>query len=177
MSYINRYSSPLGSITLASNGSQITGLWFEGQRRFGSTLTGACEERSLSIFEEARCWLDTYFSGKDPGFLPPLKVEGTAFEHAVWDILLMIPFGQTMTYGDIAKRLACQRGIPRMSAQAVGGAVGRNHISLMIPCHRVLGVTGGLTGYAGGVERKRLLLLLEGRMTQAVQTALGYNTV
>lgn len=165
MSYINRYSSPLGGITLASNGSQITGLWFENQRRFGSTLTGVCEERSLPIFDEARRWLGTYFSGKDPGFLPPLKAEGTAFEHAVWDILLMIPFGQTMTYGDIAKQLACQRGIPRMSAQAVGGAVGRNPISLMIPCHRVLGANGGLTGYAGGVERKRLLLLLEGSKT------------
>lgn len=163
MTYISHYSSSLGGITLASNGSQITGLWFDGQRHFGSTLTGACEERSLLIFEEAHRWLDTYFGGKDPGFLPTLKVEGTAFEHAVWDILLMIPFGQTMTYGGIAKQLACQRGIPRMSARAVGGAVGRNPISLMIPCHRVLGANGSLTGYAGGVERKRLLLLLEGR--------------
>lgn len=161
MMYISRYSSPLGGITIASNGSAITGLWFDGQRRFGSTLAEPCIEKPLPIFAEAKRWLDMYFSGEAPGFTPPLQAEGTAFGKMVWDILLTIPFGQTVTYGDIAKQLARQQGVQRMSAQAVGGAVGRNPIALMIPCHRVVGANASLTGYAGGIDKKQQLLLLE----------------
>ena len=106
-------------------------------------------------------WLDAYFSGREPDFLPPLHPHGTAFQRAVWDILRSIPYGQTMTYGEIARRLAAQQGHSRMSAQAVGGAVGHNPISLIVPCHRVVGANGSLTGYAGGVERKLRLLQIE----------------
>lgn len=161
MTYIYHYHSPLGGITVSSNGREITGLWFDGQKYFGDTLPKDYEEKDFPIFEEAKKWLDIYFSGKAPDFIPPLKMETTSFRKDVWKILLTIPFGQTMTYGGIADRIAKQRGIARMSAQAVGGAVGHNAISIMIPCHRVVGTNGSLTGYAGGIEKKVQLLTLE----------------
>lgn len=161
MTYIYHYHSPLGGITLSSNGSELTGLWFDGQKYFGSTLPKNYQEQNLPVFEETCKWLDLYFGGKAPDFTPPLKMETTPFRKAVWEILLTIPFGQTITYGEIADRIAKQMGLAHMSAQAVGGAVGHNAVSLIIPCHRVVGTNGSLTGYAGGIEKKLYLLNLE----------------
>lgn len=161
MAYICKYMSPLGGIMMASNGEAITGLWFEGQKYFGDTLPEQYEEKKLPVFEEAKRWLDIYFQGKEPEFTPPLLIETTPFRKAVWEIMLEIPYGKTMTYGEIAGRIAKQKGISKMSAQAVGGAVGHNSISLMIPCHRVVGTDGSLTGYAGGIDKKVRLLSLE----------------
>ncbi len=161
MDYIAHYHSPLGRITIASDGEALTGLWFDGQKYFGSTLSAEYEEKPLPVFDQAESWLEIYFSGRDPGFMPPLCLRGTPFRKAVWEILLTIPFGHTMTYGEIAARLADQMGMPQMSAQAVGGAVGHNPISLIIPCHRVVGSDGSLTGYAGGLDKKMWLLKME----------------
>ena len=130
MQYTATYSSPLGGITLASNGEQLTGLWFDGQKYFGSTLGPQHEARDLPVFHEAARWLDLYFSGQEPAFTPPLCLQGSPFRRAVWDLLLQIPYGQRMTYGELAAKLARQRGLDSMSAQAVGGAVGHNPISL-----------------------------------------------
>ena len=162
MEYTAHYESPLGGITLSSDGEALLGLWFDGQKFFAATLAPDHEERALPVFDLAKRWLEVYFSGRDPGFTPPLRMNGTAFRRAVWEILLTIPFGRTMTYGEIAAELARREGVARMSAQAVGGAVGHNPISLIVPCHRVVGADGSLTGYAGGLERKRRLLALEG---------------
>ena len=156
-----RYYSPIGAITLASNGEALTGLWFDGQKYFGDTLGDQYRERMLPIFEEAIEWLSIYFPGRNPDFMPPLSFHTSPFRKAVWDILLTIPYGKTMTYGEIADRIAAQKGLKRMSAQAVGGAVGHNPISIIVPCHRVVGTNGSLTGYAGGIERKIKLLELE----------------
>lgn len=161
MIYINRYHSPLGGITIAGNGTQLTGLWFDGQKYFGDTLPEQYEEKQLPVFEKTFQWLDLYFQGAIPDFTPPLSMETTPFRKMVWEILLSIPYGQTMTYGAIAAQIAQQKGLPNMSAQAVGGAVGHNSISLIIPCHRVVGANGSLTGYAGGMDRKIKLLTLE----------------
>lgn len=162
MQYIDHYSSPLGPITLAGDGTALTGLWFEGQKYFGSGLPSPCEERPLGVFAAARRWLDLYFRGEKPDFTPPLAPRATPFRQAVWALLLAIPYGQVTTYGDLADTLARQMGLGRMSAQAVGAAVGHNPISLIIPCHRVVGRDGGLTGYAGGLDKKIRLLALEG---------------
>lgn len=161
MTYIDSYHSPLGGITLASDGAALTGLWFDGQKYFGETLSAQYEEKSLPIFEQTIHWLNIYFSGKAPDFTPPLSMQTTPFRKAVWEILRTIPYGQTMTYGEIAKKIATQKGLPKMSAQAVGGAVGHNSISLIIPCHRVVGTNGSLTGYAGGIDKKIQLLSME----------------
>ena len=161
MDHTHRYQSPLGGITLASDGNALTGLWFDGQKYFLGTLCKEHEEKELPIFEQTVQWLDLYFRGTAPGFTPPLNPKATAFRKAVWDILLTIPYGQMITYGEIADRLAKQRGLAQMSAQAVGGAVGHNPISIIIPCHRVVGANSSLTGYAGGIERKVQLLTLE----------------
>jgi len=161
MDYIHHYDSPLGGITLASDGTALTGLWFDGQKYFAAHLSSDHEEKALPIFEQADQWLDIYFTGKAPDFTPPLHMRATPFQKAVWDILLTIPYGKTLTYGEIADRIAEQRGLSRMSAQAVGGAVGHNLISLIIPCHRVVGSNGSLTGYAGGIDKKMKLLTLE----------------
>lgn len=162
MIYADSYASPLGTITLAGDGSALTGLWFDGQKYFGSTLpreTARCED--IPVFAETKRWLDIYFSGREPDFTPELRYDLTPFRKAVCDIMLTIPYGHTMTYGEIAERLAVQLGKVHMSAQAVGGAVGHNPISLIIPCHRVVGTNGSLTGYAGGINRKVRLLELE----------------
>ena len=160
-SFIHHYDSPLGGITVSGDGTAITGLWFDGQKYYAEGLSKDAEERPLPVFEEADRWLSCYFSGKDPGFPPPFKTSGTPFREAVWEILREIPYGQSVTYGEIAKTLEERFG-RRVSAQAVGGAVGHNPIALMIPCHRVLGAGGKLTGYAGGVEKKAWLLSMEG---------------
>ena len=153
MLFLTHYASPLGSILLAADETGLTGLWFEAQKYFPSFLGVDYQEKETPVLTETARWLDVYFSGKDPGFLPPLH---SPFRQTVWNILLTIPRGQTMTYGEIARRLGVR------SAQAVGGAVGHNPISILIPCHRVVGSDGSLTGYAGGVERKARLLQLEG---------------
>ena len=162
MEYVWTYDSPLGSITLASDGEALNGLWFAGQKYYASTLEADHKEKPLPVFRQAVSWLDCYFAGRDPGFTPPLSLKTTSFRQAVWEILLEIPFGRTVTYGELAKRIALRKGGPCLSAQAVGGAVGHNAIALMIPCHRVLGADGSLTGYAGGLWRKRRLLEMEG---------------
>lgn len=159
--YIHYYNSPLGRITLASNGNALTGLWFDGQKYFGSTIPKKYTSKELPVFRQADQWLDIYFSGKAPGFTPMLYLNTTPFRKSVWEIMLKIPFGQTMSYKEIAKRLAGQRGISHMSAQAVGGAVAHNPVSLIIPCHRVIGTNGSLTGYAGGIDKKIKLLEME----------------
>lgn len=163
MDYICHYASPLGPITLASDGQGLTGLWFDGQKFYAETLSSQPREEELPVFSQTRRWLDCYFSGREPDFTPPLSMAGTPFRQAVWEILLTIPYGDTTTYGDIARTLAKQQGLSRMSAQAVGNAVGRNPISLIVPCHRVVGAKGVLTGYAGGLEKKQWLLDLERR--------------
>ena len=165
MDYIHHYASPLGGITLASDGEFLTGLWFDGQKYFGDTLSQHCQKLELPVFSKTVSWLDIYFSGKDPDFTPLLRMKTTPFRKLVWKIMLSIPFGQTMTYGQIAKEVARLNGLKRMSAQAVGNAVGHNAISLIIPCHRVVGSNGSLTGYAGGLSKKISLLRLEGSMT------------
>ena len=161
MEYTHHYTSPLGGITLACDGEALNGLWFDDQKHFADTLAQEHMEKDLPVFGRAENWLDTYFSGKQPNFTPPLRMKTTAFRRAVWEILLTIPYGKTMSYGEIAALLAERKGLSRMSAQAVGGAVGHNAISLIVPCHRVVGANGSLTGYAGGLERKLRLLTLE----------------
>lgn len=161
MEYTYHYDSPLGRIILASDGEALNGLWFEGQKYFAATLDENHEERMLPIFMRTKEWLDVYFAGKDPGFIPPLSMKTTPFRKDVWEIMLTIPFGQTMTYKEIAEKIAKKKGVPGMSAQAVGGAVGHNAISLIIPCHRVIGTNGSLTGYAGGIDKKEKLLAME----------------
>ena len=161
MHYTTFYESPIGRMLLAADDTGLTGLWFEGQKYFARCLDRENEEKELPVFAEAKRWLDIYFSGKEPDFTPPLHFTGTDFQKEVWEILCAIPYGQTMTYGAIADQLAKKRGLSRMSAQAVGGAVGHNNLSIIVPCHRVVGSDGSLTGYAGGIERKTFLLNLE----------------
>lgn len=140
MQYTQNYESPLGRVLLASDGESLTGLWFDGQKYFGSTLTGQHEQKALPVFGETVRWLDIYFGGQEPDFTPPLSMQqSSSFRREVWEIMLAIPFGQMMTYGAIAAELARQRGIDKMSAHAVGGAVSHNPISIIIPCHRVVG--------------------------------------
>lgn len=162
MEYIHYYDSPLGRMMFAADGRALTGIWFEGQKYFADTLASDYEEKKLPVFEQAKRWLDTYFGGKEPDFVPPLSMKGTPFRKEVWEELLAIPFGQTLTYGEIARNIAKRKGLASMSAQAVGNAVGHNPISLIVPCHRVVGSDGSLTGYAGGLERKEWLLRMEG---------------
>lgn len=157
MTFLWHYESPMGGISLAGEDNALTGLWFDGQEHFGSTLDQRVEEQWLPVFADACRWLDTYFEGRIPGFTPKLDLRGTPFRQKVWRALLDIPYGETISYGELARRLACP------SARAVGGAVGRNPISLIVPCHRVVGAGGTLTGYAGGLVRKQGLLHLEQR--------------
>lgn len=162
MQYTSNYKSPLGNILLAADEIGLTGLWFEGQKYFALHLDEEHTEKDLPVFDTAKKWLDIYFSGREPDFTVPLHFTGTDFQNEVWEILCAIPYGETITYGDIAKRLAKKRGIAKISAQAVGGAVGHNKISIIVPCHRVIGADGSLTGYAGGIDKKLELLKLEG---------------
>lgn len=166
MIYKTEYESPIGKLTLASDGNNLIGLWIEGQKYFASTVKNEMVERGeLPIFQETKNWLSRYFRGEKPAILELLLApEGSEFRQKVWKILCEIPYGEVTTYGDIAKKL----GVSRMSAQAVGGAVGHNPISIIIPCHRVVGSNGSLTGYAGGLDLKIKLLELEGSMQNNV---------
>lgn len=159
--FAHTYSSPLGLMGMTSDGCRLTGLWFEGQRHAPAQLPSPAVSNLPEVFHQAQHWLDLYFGGKIPDFTPPLALESSAFRLAVWEVLRAIPYGQTMTYGQIARILAEKSGLSEMSAQAVGGAVGHNKISILIPCHRVVGRDQSLTGYAGGLERKKWLLELE----------------
>lgn len=163
MQYTTTCRSPLGEILLAADDEGLTGLWFAGAKYYGRGLGRKHEERNVPVFEETRRWLHIYFSGEEPDFTPHLHLTGTNFQLEVWKILCRIPYGETTTYGRIAERIAEERGLPGMSAQAVGGAVGHNPVSVIVPCHRVVGADGKLTGYAGGIDRKARLLMLEGR--------------
>lgn len=164
MYYSTTCDSPLGCITLASDGDSLIGLWIEGQKYFaGSIKDKLIEQPALPVFALTKDWLNSYFSGKKPSLSElPLHPIGSAFQQAVWQILCDIPYDSLTTYGEIAKRIAISYGKEHMSAQAVGGAVGHNPISIIIPCHRVVGATGSLTGYAGGIDTKIKLLKHEG---------------
>lgn len=164
MWYAASYSSPVGRIFLSSSGEALSGLWIEGQKYGCSTIQGEVQERAdLPVFAETMDWLDRYFNGQKPA-ISELKLapEGSGFRQAVWDILCEIPYGQVITYGEIARKIAVLTNRKTMSGQAVGGAVGHNPISIIIPCHRVVGSSGSLTGYAGGIDKKITLLKHEG---------------
>ena len=162
MDYIYNNQSPIGEITLGSDGSTLIGLWFKNEKYFADTLSDEYTEKYLPIFQETIKWLDIYFSGDIPNFTPPILMRGSKFRKAVWTLLLNIPYGKVVTYKDIALKIAHERAISKMSAQAVGGAVGHNPISIIIPCHRVIGSNNSLTGYAGGLDKKLYLLNSEG---------------
>lgn len=164
MYYSTTYPSPIGLITLACDGENLVGLWMEWQKYFGDTVSGEMPERNdLPVCEAAKRWLDRYFAGEKPAVSElPLRPIGSEFRQDVWNILREIPYGQVITYGDIAKKIAVKRNIQNMSGQAVGGAVGHNPISIIIPCHRVVGSNGSLTGFSGGIKTKVKLLELEG---------------
>ena len=157
MFYAANYPSPVGRITLASDGEALVGLWIEGQKYFASTAGEMMFKEDLPVFNKAKLWLDRYFAGEKPASAElPLAPAGGEFRQRVWKALLDIPYGETMSYGEIARRLG------NSSARAVGGAVGHNPISIIIPCHRVIGSNGSLTGYAGGIDKKVFLLEREG---------------
>lgn len=161
MIYRKEFNSPLGILTAASDGSCITGLWMEDQRYWGKSMPAdAADGTNLPVMRQLQIWLEEYFLGIAPSFSVPCRAVGTAFQQAVWEQLGRIPYGETVTYGQIAKKIEKESG-NRVSAQAVGNAVGRNPISILVPCHRVIGANGELTGYAGGNHRKRFLLELE----------------
>lgn len=155
MTYTYNYSSPEGEILLAANDNGLTGLWFYGAKYFAADLEDARTEKLTPVLRQTLRWLDIYFSGSEPDFMPPLELHGSDFRRRVWAELEKIPYGETVTYGEIAKKLGVK------SAQAVGGAVGHNPVSIIVPCHRVLGADGSLTGYAGGTDKKARLLELE----------------
>lgn len=161
MVYTCKYESPIGNMLLASDEIGLTGLWFEGQKHFASTLTGEHIQRVTDVHRITRQWLDIYFSREEPQFTPPLNPQGTSFRENIWEILLSVPYGQTVTYGEIADAYAREKQIDKMSARTIGGAVGHNPILLIIPCHRVVGRDRKLTGYAGGIKKKTYLLNLE----------------
>ena len=161
------YASPVGRITLVSDSGALIGAWIEGQKYFAATLQEEPEtDPHDPVLGRAADWLDDYFAGKKPAVSDlPLQPRGSAFRQEVWKLLCEIPYGETVTYGDLADKIAAARGVKRFSAQAVGGAVGHNPISIIIPCHRVVGANGSLTGYAGGIARKVALLKHEGALT------------
>ena len=158
MQYKMTYKSPVGDLTITTDGQNVTGLWFENQQNYESLLNDIVKEQHQPIFDKVTHWLDEYFSGNKPAINFPLKPTGTDFRMTVWKKLQAIPYGETVTYGDIAQQIAEDRGRSKMSAQAVGGAVGSNPISIIIPCHRVVGANGSLTGFGGGIDRKIKLL-------------------
>ncbi|MDF9866635.1 methylated-DNA-[protein]-cysteine S-methyltransferase [Bacilli bacterium PM5-3] len=164
MIYKTYYPSSIGIITLASDGENLVGLWNENQKYYGASINETMiENNNLEVFEKAFKWLDDYFSGMKPDIsLLPLAPNGNEFRKDVWKILCDVPYGKTITYGEIAKKIAQKKGLKSMSAQAIGGAVGHNPISIIIPCHRVVGSNNSLTGYAGGIDKKIKLLEIEG---------------
>jgi methylated-DNA-[protein]-cysteine S-methyltransferase len=162
MEYIQKIRSPLGMLTVSSGGQNISGLWIEGQKYFAKTLEKDVLEQDMPIFENVRKWLDIYFSGREPDFILPLMPKGSPFQELIWNSLCKIPYGETTTYGELAKQFELENKGNHTSPRAVGNAVGRNPISILIPCHRVIGKNGSPTGYAGGIEKKLILLKLEG---------------
>ncbi len=177
MQYISSYKSPLGEITIAADDIGLTGLWFVDQKYYALYLDKNNEEKETQTLKDTKRWLDIYFDGENPNFKLPLHFIGTDFQKEIWKILYSIPYGKTMTYGDIAKIIAKKKGLKRMSAQAVGGAVGHNQISIIVPCHRVVGSNGSLTGYAGGIKRKHELLELEKVDIENLFTSTKGNTL
>ena len=161
MEYVCKINSPVGELTASSDGTSITGLWLDGQKYFEAGLSKSASEKNLPVFEDLKKWLKEYFSKKNPPMNFKVLPEGTPFRKAVWEILFEIPYGETITYKYIADKLSEETG-KKQSARAVGGAVGHNPISILIPCHRVIGSNGGLTGYAGGIDKKIKLLEIEG---------------
>lgn len=168
MVYTSHYNSPIGALLLAERDEMLIGVWFEGQKYFpGSLVEDGQEQAASPVLQQAGRWLDRYFAGDRPAINElPLSPAGSDFQKAVWRLLCEIPYGETTTYGALSQALAACRGLARMSPQAVGGAVGHNPISILIPCHRVVGSNGSLTGYAGGLERKIKLLAHEGVSTE-----------
>lgn len=161
MLYYKKVASPLGEITLRSDGEALTGLWFADDKHYGAKDIDGEVLADLDVFMQAEAWLAEYFAGREPKVSVPLKLQGSEFQMQVWRLLQDIPYGRLVTYGDIAKKIAAQKGLARMSAQAVGGAVGHNPLCIIVPCHRVVGANGSLTGYGGGMWRKVRLLELE----------------
>ena len=161
MLYYKKVTSPLGDITLRSDGEALTGLWFADDKHYGAKDIAGAALADLDVFMQAEAWLAEYFAGREPKVSVPLKLQGSEFQMQVWRLLQDIPYGRLVTYGDIAKKIAAQKGVARMSAQAVGGAVGHNPLCIIVPCHRVVGANGSLTGYGGGMWRKVRLLELE----------------
>lgn len=161
MLYYKKIASPLGEITLRSDGLYLTGLWFANDKHYTDKDIQGAVLAALAVFDQAEAWLAEYFAGHEPKVSVPLKLQGSEFQMQVWRLLQDIPYGRLVTYGDIAKKIAAQKGVAQMSAQAVGGAVGRNPLCIIVPCHRVVGANGSLTGYGGGIWRKVRLLQLE----------------
>lgn len=161
MKYTRKYNSPIGLLTLASDGDRLTGLWIEGQAYFPKIDQTVLKKDDLPIFHETISWLETYFQGENPGFIPPISLKGTEFRKQVWNVLAEIPYGELITYGEIARQVSQIKNGKYVSPRAVGGAVGHNPISIIIPCHRVIGVDNRLTGYAGGLDVKIKLLEYE----------------
>ena len=155
ITYLSSYVSPFGPMTMASRNERLVGLWFDGQKHFASTVTGRTETANNEALRECRRWLDIYFGGREPDFTPPLELIGTEFRKKVWNALLSVPYGETSAYKKLAELIG------NTSARAVGGAVGRNPISIIVPCHRIIGADGSITGYAAGVDIKKKLIDLE----------------
>ncbi|MDD2648194.1 MAG: methylated-DNA--[protein]-cysteine S-methyltransferase [Eubacteriales bacterium] len=162
MNYIAKVESPLGLVTVTSDGESITGLWLPMQMPSADAFEAACSHARLPVLEDAEDWLADYFAAKKPELTLPLAPSGNEFRQAVWSVLLQIPYGELTTYGEVADKVKVRMGKTEMSAQAIGYAVGHNPISIMIPCHRVVGAGGDLTGYSGGIEYKKKLLEIEG---------------
>lgn len=162
MHYTSMYQSPVGEILLAADDIGVVGVWFKDEKYYAYCLDKENEPKETPVIKELKQWLDVYFSGEKPDFEPPIHMIGTPFRIEVWTILHQIPYGTTTTYNEIAKQIAKNRGLERMSAQAVGTAVGKNNINLIVPCHRVIGTNNSLTGYAGGIDKKITFLKLEG---------------
>lgn len=167
MSSFSIYKSPIGDITIASEEQCLTGLWFESQKFFGSTLTSNSTKCQSRIIRETECWLDDYFKGIRPQDTPPISLKGTHFRNTVWNLLRDIQYGQTASYKDITEKVALIEGKHKMSTQAVAGAISHNPISIIVPCHRIISADKSLTGYAGGIERKEFLLKLEGNTIES----------
>ena len=164
MYYTTAYSSPIGVLTLACDGERLVGLWMEGQKYYGGSISEAMiPKEDIPVLADAVKWLEQYFAGDKPSVSDlPLAPIGSEFRQGVWSLLREIPYGEVVTYGDIAKKMAAKLGKSSLSSQAVGGAVGHNPISIIIPCHRVVGSNGSLTGFSAGIETKKKLLALEG---------------
>ena len=165
--HTSTYLSPLGEMLIASDKNGVAGIWFKYEKYYAQCLDKNSTPKETPVISEVKHWLDLYFDGTEPDFQPPIHMIGTPFQVEVWNILREIPYGTTITYNQIAKRISESRGIERMSAQAVGSAVGRNNINIIVPCHRVVGTNNSLAGYAGGIDRKIALLKLEGAYKDA----------